>query len=193
VTAAAPPPAIDPQDVEVRLATLLAKQDIHDVLARYLRAVDRGDVEALRACYLPGATEDHGGVFTGSASDYVDSVADALRHPRSVTTHAMTNVLVEVDGARARAESYVLAFARVRTPDGDVGDTLTSARMVDEFGYADGRWGIRHRALRWDWNHDMPRSEGWVFGMLADRDRLKKSAKFPDDVVYAATLTGIDA
>lgn len=163
------------------------------MLTRYLRAVDRGDVDGLRACYLPGATEDHGGVFEGPAEEYVASIAQSLTHPRAVTTHAMTNVLVEVDGTRARAESYVLAFARVRRPDGGVGDTLTSARMVDELGYSDGRWGIRHRALRWDWNHDMERSEGWVFGMLVERDRMKRSAKFPDDLVYADSLTGAGA
>ncbi|WP_370617426.1 nuclear transport factor 2 family protein [Mumia sp. Pv 4-285] len=172
-------------DLDERLATLLAKQDIHDLLARYLRAVDRGDVETLRACYLAGATEDHGGVFEGPAAEYVASIAGSLENPRAVTTHAMTNVLVDVDGTTARAESYVLAFARVRRPDGVVGDTLTSARMVDELGYEDGRWGIRHRALRWDWNHDMERSEGWVFGMLVDREHMKKSAKYPEDVVYA--------
>ncbi|MFI5952319.1 nuclear transport factor 2 family protein [Cryptosporangium sp. NPDC051539] len=168
------------------LDTLLAKQDIHDLLVRYLRAIDRGDVAALEACYLPGATEDHGGLFSGSASDYVASIARTITHPKGVSTHATTNVLIEVDGDRARAESYVLAFARVRRPDGRIGDSLTSARMIDDLERVGRRWGIRHRALRWDWNHDMEPSETWVFGMLGDTSAMKHGGKFPDDVVYAS-------
>lgn len=76
-----------------RVDALVAKQEIYEVLARFLRAADRGDVEDARRCYLPGATEDHGGVFTGTADDYIDHIAGAITHPRSLTTHAMTNVL----------------------------------------------------------------------------------------------------
>lgn len=123
------------------------------------------------------------GVFTGTADDYIDHIAGAITHPRSLTTHAMTNVLVELDGDTAHVESYVLAFARIKTADG-IADTLTAARLIDRFGFEDGRWGIRHRALRWDWNHDMATAEGWIFGMLAPETSLKKSKKFPDDLIY---------
>jgi hypothetical protein len=41
-----------------RPASLLDKQEIAELLTRYLRSVDRGDVDTLRSCYLPGATED---------------------------------------------------------------------------------------------------------------------------------------
>jgi hypothetical protein len=46
-------------------------------------------VATLRACYLPGATEDHGGLFAGPAQDYVDSVAAALTHPRARTSRVL--------------------------------------------------------------------------------------------------------
>lgn len=185
MTALEEQPGSPDDDLAGRLEVLLAKQEVYEVLARFLRAVDRGDVEEAADCYLPGATEDHGGVFSGTAEDYLRSVERAITHPRALTTHAMSNVLVDVDGDAAYAESYVLAFARVRRPDGTLGDTLTSARIIDELGRIDGRWGIRHRSLRWDWNHDMETSETWVFGMLvADPDVLTKGAKFPDDLVY---------
>jgi SnoaL-like domain len=60
------------------LQALLDKQEITELLTRYLRSVDRGDVATLRSCYLPGATEDHGGLFAGPAQDYVDSIAAPL-------------------------------------------------------------------------------------------------------------------
>ncbi|MFJ2028678.1 nuclear transport factor 2 family protein [Streptosporangium sp. NPDC087985] len=164
--------------------TLLDKQDIYELLARYLRAADRGDVEGLRVCYLPGAREEHGGVFDGSAEDYVHGIAAALSHPRRLTSHAMTNVLIEVDGDRARAESYVTVFARVRTADGK-GDSVTGLRIIDNLEKVDGRWGIRLRRLRWDWNHDMPVAESWIHGNLVSKgNTLIKSEPYPADVIY---------
>ena len=69
------------------LQALLDKQEIAELFTRYLRSVDRGDLDTLRACYLPDATEDRGGLFAGPAQDYVDNVAAALTHPRARTSH----------------------------------------------------------------------------------------------------------
>lgn len=163
---------------------LLDKQQIHEVLARYLRAVDRGDVEGVAACYLPDATEDHGGVFSGTARDYLLSIADVLRHPRGRTMHCMTNLLIDLDGDRARAESYVTTFSAVRTPDGH-GHSFVGARIIDRMERRDGRWGIAHRRLVWEWSHDAPANETWLFGMLvADPATLARGGKHPHDPVY---------
>lgn len=160
---------------------LIDKQEITESLARYMRAVDRGDLDTLRASYLPGAIEEHGGVYSGPASSYVDSIERTLTHPRSLTTHVLSNVLIELDGDRAHVECYVTAFARVKA-----GDTLTVARMIDVFERVDGRWGVRHRTLLWEWNRDMPTNEGWIFGLLTpDTSVLTRGGKFPADPVYA--------
>ncbi|RAY12794.1 nuclear transport factor 2 family protein [Actinomadura craniellae] len=167
-----------------RYQALLDKQEIYEVLARYLRAVDRGDVEGVLACYLPDATEDHGGVFTGSARDYVAGIADVLTHPRARTMHCMTNVLIDLDGDQARAESYVTTFSRVRTPDG-IGHAFVGARIIDRLERRDDRWGIAHRALVWEWSHDAPAAETWLFGMLVpDPSVLARGGKYPDDLLY---------
>jgi len=138
------------------LQALLDKQHIAELLTRYLRSVDRGDVATLRACYLPGATEDHGGLFAGPAQDYVDSIAAALTHPRARTSHNMTNLLIDLDGDVATAESYCVTFARIKA-DGQYYHSFTGARMIDRLERRDGdprTWGIAHRQLLWDWNHD---------------------------------------
>jgi len=47
-------------------------------------------------------------------------------------------------------------------------------------------WGIAHRQLIWDWNHDAPAAEHWMQGLLApDLSVLRRSGKFPADPVYA--------
>lgn len=173
--------------IETSIRALLDKQAITELLTGYMRAVDRGDVETLRAAYTDDAVEDHGGVFTGSAADYVDSVAAAITHPRSLTTHLLSNLLIELDGDRATAESYATTFARVWTGS-ETADSLTAARLIDRLERRDGRWAIAHRTLLWEWNMDVPTSETWVHGFLADDPSvLRKGQKFPADPVYGVT------
>ena len=49
------------------IQALLDKNEIAELLTRYMRAIDRGDIPALRACYAPEATEEHGGMYAGPA------------------------------------------------------------------------------------------------------------------------------
>jgi hypothetical protein len=166
------------------LRTYLDKAEITELLTRYLRAIDRGDIDTLRASYLPGATEEHGGMYSGPAQGYIDTIAAGLTHPRAVGTHTLSNVLVDVAGDRALSEHYVLAMTRARAADGVVKDSLVSSRIIDNLERHEGRWGIARRRLRFDWAHDLgPRPERWLFGRLDPADLLH-GTKFPDDPIY---------
>lgn len=161
---------------------LVDKAAIADLLTRYLRAVDRGDIATLRDCYADGATEEHGGIYAGPAQGYVDTIEGALTRPGSVASHTLSNVTVDVDGDRALSEHYVLAFTPART-DGVVGDWLVASRIVDDLERQEGRWLIARRRLRFDWARDLgPRPDRWV-GRL-DPEELLHGTKFPDDPVY---------
>lgn len=166
------------------LQRLIDRQQIQDLLTRYSRGVDRADVDLLRDCYHSDATEDHGGVFKGSAADYLAQIAPLL--PRAgVLSHLVTNVLIEFDGpSSAQVEAYILTFARMKK-DGEKFDTLTLARSVDHFEKRGGRWAISQRRLCWEWNHEMPMRETWGRGIIADNpDRLLRGAKRPHDILY---------
>lgn len=163
---------------------LLDRQAIEDVLIRYSRAVDRADLDLLRACYHDDATEDHGGVFKGTAQDYIAAIAGIL--PRAgILNHLVTNVLVEFEGADvARVEAQILTFARMKK-DGEEFDTLTLARAVDGFEKRSGRWAIAKRRLCFEWNHEMKMRETWGRGlMLPDPTLLVRGAKRPHDILY---------
>ena len=175
------------------LRRLLDRSEIEDLLARYMRSIDRGDIATLRACYLPGATEEHGGLYSGPAQGYIDTIEDALQHPRAVATHAVSNVLVDLDGDRACSEHYVLAMTRTRTDDGLVKDALVASRIIDDLRREDGRWGIARRRLRFDWAHDLgQRPERWLHGRL-DPEALLHGQKFPDDPVYERVYDAMEA
>lgn len=173
----------DPTIDNVALRVLLDKQEISEILVRYMRSVDRGDVDGVRACYHPGATEDHGGLFEGSADDYVDSIADALTYRHALSSHVVTNILVDVTGDRATSECYATTFTRIWTGT-TTADSIVGARLLDRFERRDGRWGITHRQMLWEWNHDMDTAEGWLHRLLP-ADQLIKGTKFPHDPVYS--------
>ncbi len=168
---------------DAALQGLLDKQEITEVLMRYSRAVDRADVELLKACYHADATEDHGGVFSGTAADYIAKIGPVL--PKAgVLTHAVSNVLIELEGDSARAEAYITTFARMKK-DGEKFDTLTLARTVDRFERRAGVWRIAARRMSWEWHHEMPLAESWGRGLLApDAAALIRGGKMPNDILY---------
>ena len=76
----------------------------------------------------------------------MDSIAAALTHPRPRTSHNLTNLLIDLDGDVATAESYCVTFARIKA-DGQYYHSFTGARMIDRLERRDGSWGIAHRRL----------------------------------------------
>jgi hypothetical protein len=171
----------EPRDPE--LQALLDRQAIQQVLTLYCRGADRADIGLIAQAYHPDATEDHGGVFNGPASAYVEQLAAIL--PRAgLMNHMTTNVHIELDGDVARVESYILTFARMKKA-GETFDTLTLARAIDRFERRDGAWKIAARRLVWEWNHEMAFVETWGRGLIApDPSILVRGAKAPNDLVY---------
>lgn len=166
------------------IQALLDKQAITEVINLYLRAADRADIELLATCYHDDAWEDHGGVFNGPAKDYVAIMAKML--PKGgVMNHLSTNILIELNGDSAKAEHYILAYARMKK-DGEKFDTLTLARAIDRFERRDDVWRIAKRTLVWEWNHEMPFAESWGRGLMApDISALVRGGKKPNDPLYA--------
>ena len=58
---------------------LLDHAALRDLVMRYCRGIDRRDFALVRACYHDDAIDDHGGMFHGSADDYVVWVAEVLK------------------------------------------------------------------------------------------------------------------
>ena len=171
-------PARDPE-----LQALLDKQAIHELLVRYTRGIDRADVDLLRSCYHEDATEDHAGVFVGRAMDYIAHIEHALPRAR-VMTHAVSNVLIELDGDLAWAEAYVTTYARMKKGEQRF-DTMTLARTFDRVERRDGVWRIAARRMSLEWNHDLEITEGWGHGLIVPPGVTPvRGAKKPDDMIY---------
>jgi hypothetical protein len=125
------------------LDLMVAERAITRVILAYSRAVDRYDSEALRDCYWPDGTDDHGS-FRGNRDEFVDWNRQALAR-FDLTCHFLGNILVDVDldADSAVAETYAVAHHRYTDPDGQLTDmtapTPPSARRASPRGTCEGR------------------------------------------------------
>ncbi|HVX21949.1 MAG TPA: nuclear transport factor 2 family protein [Acidimicrobiales bacterium] len=141
----------EPSDV---LQVLADKQAIADVIARYCRGVDRLDLASVRACYHDDGVDHHTG-FTGVADDYVAWLDVVLRRLDG-TQHVMGTQLIEVDGDRARAETYGTAYHWVAPYDDPTLNFTSGLRYVDRFERRDGVWRIAERWAVREWTRAVP-------------------------------------
>jgi hypothetical protein len=134
---------------DAQVQALLDKQAIYEVVCRYCRGVDRLDLELVRSCYHPDAAEHHPG-FDGGRDDYIAWIGQGLPRMEG-TMHTIANHLVEIDGDRARAETYVNAY-HWGPPYDDPGlNFSTGSRYVDTFECRDGEWRIIERTCVRNW------------------------------------------
>ena len=136
-----------------RLRPLLDRAEIHDVLMRYCRGVDRADVELLRSVYHLDSVDDHG-YWSGPGQDFGEFIVGRLTADALRTTHAVANELIELDGDTARVETYVFAYLwRATGADGSAEALdMFAGRYVDVFDRRDGQWRIASRTVVHDWS-----------------------------------------
>lgn len=144
---------------ERQLQELWDKQEIADVLgARYGRGLDWLDEAALKECFHPDAHVDYG-FFIGNAHDWCTMVmpieAQSLHR-----FHYVFNILIEVNGDAAEAESNSLAGGR--SPDGKGGfnQSFFGSRYLDRLEKRDGVWRISERRTLLEFAQQMPSSGG---------------------------------
>jgi hypothetical protein len=126
-----------------------AQAAISAVLHRYCRGIDRLDLELVRECYWPDATDSHGG-FHGTRDEFVAWVATLLARFDS-TMHFLGNELIEVAGSAAVAETYALAFHRSAEPKPSL-NLIVGVRYVDRFEKRRGAWKIAKRVCVTEWS-----------------------------------------
>ncbi|MGD9700931.1 MAG: nuclear transport factor 2 family protein [Acidimicrobiia bacterium] len=169
--------------MDATIRTVIDQQQIRDVIYRYCRGIDRCDYDLVRRCYHPDAVDDHGD-FRGGVEDFIAYVQQSL--PRfERTMHFIGNVLIEPDGDRARAESYIVAHHRVpESRSKPERDYTVGLRYVDDFEQRDGEWKIAARTCVFEWSRIDPVAPGgWSpveVAAIGQRDR--------SDLVYAPTV-----
>jgi 3-phenylpropionate/cinnamic acid dioxygenase small subunit len=139
--------------IDPAVTTLLAKQQITEVLYRRARAGDRRDVELALSCYHDDATEEHEG-FSGRAADFtrnLSMISPGSKAPVTALWHLISNVLIELHEDTADVESYHIAVVIRDEGAGEV-QSFIGGRYLDRFAFRDGRWAITHRDVVFDWS-----------------------------------------
>jgi hypothetical protein len=134
------------EDEELR--ELKDRMEIHQVLMRYCRAIDRTDPELLATVYHEGAVDRHGPhEFKDAKHEFGPLVVENLDQLKDMTMHHITNYLIELDGDSAVAESYFLAIQPTPLDDGTEPLSFIGGRYLDHFERRDGRWAITDRTV----------------------------------------------
>jgi len=131
------------------LAALVARSEIEDVVLRYCRGIDRMDAELVRSCYHPDATDSHGN-FHGGVEEFL-AFAWKLLARYECTMHFVGNLLVELEGPAAVAETYGVALHRSADPRPQL-NLVSGFRFVDRFERRDGPWRIAKRVAVTEWS-----------------------------------------
>lgn len=129
---------------------LLDRAEIYDVLMRYLRGVDRRDMDLVRSAYHPDATQTNPYLKPGEVGTVEDLIqlmtANAVHIPMSM--HLLGNIVYEFAGDElAIVESYLIAYQTHRGADGVDGFRQTGSRYLDRFEKRNGDWLIAKRVL----------------------------------------------
>jgi hypothetical protein len=185
---------------EQKIRDLLDKQDITEVIVTYGRALDRFDENLLRSVFHPDSKHAHGFIgpssdpslpsSPGAPGDFVAYAYDVLRtHTR--THHQLGNILIELSGDDAYAETYFTAYHRMRAlgdPEAAENaydtemDFLVGGRYIDRFEKRDGVWKVSHRTGLTDWMRtEQPSSQGY-FGIPAQL----QGRRGEEDLVFRA-------
>ena len=130
------------------LSQMLDKFTLHELVLTYCRAVDRRDYALLATLYHEDAIDDHGGMFCGSAKDYIAWLPSMVQH-FELTRHDITNALFAVDGNDANGELYTIAYHRTHAPKAR--EIIIGGRYVDRYQKRNGVWRFLYRSLVFDW------------------------------------------
>jgi ketosteroid isomerase-like protein len=134
---------------------MLDEFQLRKLVHRYCRAVDRGDISALRSLYHHDAEDDHGAFSAGSVDDFVQGLVAARPYLRSMQHH-ITTVNFAIDGDSAEGEIYSIATHTFTAGDRDV-DVTVGGRYLDKYEKRDEAWGFVERKIVTDWaNVDDP-------------------------------------
>jgi hypothetical protein len=136
-----------------RLRVAADKIALQDLVQSYSRGVDRRDFALLRTLYHEDAIEEHGEMFSGPASAYIDWLPGVLAK-NETTAHYVVNTLFEIDGDRAEGETYKINYHRSLPPDSV--ETITGSRSHDRFERRQGVWRFTYRAIVLDWSTVRP-------------------------------------
>ena len=104
------------------------RQDISDLLVRYATGIDRRDWPLFRTVFTEDCELDYGVIGTWKGVDAVTDFMEKTHELAGHTLHRLSNQVIEVDGDKALARTYVDALIMV----GDDGAGVNGVGFYDD-------------------------------------------------------------
>lgn len=159
------------------LQEMLDEFALRKLVHLYCRAVDRGDLEAVRELYHPDAEDQHGAFSSGSIDDFLVRLARTRPHLRSMQHH-ITTTNFAIHGDSAEGEIYSIATHVFATKKGET-EVIVGGRYLDKYEKRSSTWKFIERAIVTDWAHvHDPSSVDLSHSMVRDSP---KGSLGPDD------------
>lgn len=136
---------------EEMLRELVVKDRLHELEMAYCRGVDRRDPTLLQSIFFEDAIEEHGDMYSGSATEFARWVFRDLLPKYELTAHYVLNEWYRVEGDKAEGETHRLSYHRERAADGSATESIAACRTFNRYESRDGVWKISHRSVVRDW------------------------------------------
>jgi hypothetical protein len=145
-------------ELERKLRELVDRSEIHRVMMRYARGLDRLDNVLARSCYWDDATEDHG-QYVGDPDGFIQ-YADGTTLMFEAVQHGILNHICDLQGDEAFTETYY-QFTGLTAGDGP--NFVSTGRYVDHFQKRPGpsgsaEWRIANRVTIIETQMDVPKA-----------------------------------
>ena len=127
------------------------RERVVELTHRYASGVDRRDWEQVRSCFTDTATVE-GSISGGPVDEYLRTIRTAVER-YSATMHLMSNHDVEINGDRANAQTYAVAFHWAMEPAGSASEEnlVAGVRYLDELVRVDSGWAVERRRVMGEW------------------------------------------
>jgi 3-phenylpropionate/cinnamic acid dioxygenase small subunit len=120
------------------------KAQIADVLIRYATAIDSKDWPLLRSCWTDEIDVDYGDLGHFAAAEALTDLMRQIHDGMGPTYHRMTNFVINAEGDRATARSYVHALL-MAIPDDSASWVEALGHYDDELVRTPDGWRISRR------------------------------------------------
>ncbi len=120
------------------------RDEIIEVLLNYATGIDEKNWDLFRTVFTSDVRADYADFGTWNSADEITAWMEQAHEDTPRTTHQLTNFVIEVEGERAKAKSYVHAVLASADPGRWV-DAVGS--YEDQLVRREGKWQISER--RW--------------------------------------------
>jgi len=136
------------------LQELLDQTAIRDVIGQYFYALDRRDFAALTACFTSDAKAEYfGGKTVYAGREAITNILRIIKQFK-FTSHLISNTMIKVDGDRAKADTYAVAFLVVDEDGGNGQILVRGLQYLDDLVHGREGWRISHRVHIPTWQYE---------------------------------------